>query len=94
MAVSARHGSWVGVDQAQIMGVELLAAILTWSGIGYLVDRALATAPWFLAIGALIGNFAGLYLVYWRSGRMNAADARARDAAKAAQAGQEVVGAH
>lgn len=72
------------------MGVELLAAILTWSGIGMLLDRAWGTAPWFLAIGALIGNFAGLYLVYLRSARMNAAEERARVVSAAPSDGELV----
>lgn len=68
-----RRGAWTGLDQASVMGVELMAAILTWAGIGFLIDRALGTAPWFLAIGALVGNAAGLYLIWLRSARMNAA---------------------
>lgn len=64
------------------MGVELLAATLTWAGIGWLIDRQLGTAPWFLAIGALIGNAAGIYLIWLRGSRMDAADVAraARDA--------------
>jgi ATP synthase protein I len=64
----------VGADQASIMGMELVAAILTWSGIGWLVDRWLGTAPWFLVVGGLVGNAAGLYLIWLRSGRMEQRD--------------------
>jgi len=74
-----RVGLWKGIDQAHIMGVELMAAILTWAGLGYLLDRWLGTDPWFLAIGALVGNGAGIYLIWLRSSRMAAADDRARD---------------
>ncbi|MEX0593086.1 MAG: AtpZ/AtpI family protein [Nitriliruptoraceae bacterium] len=74
-----RAGLWKGIDQAHIMGVELMAAILTWAGIGYLLDRWLGTDPWFLATGALLGNAAGIYLIWMRSSRMSAADDRARD---------------
>ncbi len=81
-----RRGIWVGLDQAHVMGVELMAAILTWAGIGSLIDRALGSGPWFLAIGALVGNFAGLYLVWMRSARMNARDERERSEALLAQA--------
>lgn len=59
------------------MGVELLAATLTWAALGWLLDRWLGTAPWFLAIGALVGNAAGIYLIWLRSGRMDAAAAAA-----------------
>ncbi len=82
---SDRRGLWTGVDQASVMGVELIAAILTWTGIGYLVDRSLGTGPWFLAVGALIGNAAGLYLVWLRSARMAAADDARRAAGNSAQ---------
>jgi ATP synthase protein I len=58
------------MDHASIMSVELLAAILTWTGLGWLADRALGTAPWFIVIGGLVGNAAGLYLIWLRSGRM------------------------
>jgi ATP synthase protein I len=65
-----RRELWQGVDHANLMSVELLASILTWTGLGWLADRALGTAPWFIVIGGLIGNAAGLYLVWLRSGRM------------------------
>lgn len=71
---AARHGLWKGIDQAHVMGVELMAAILTWSGLGYLADQWLGTGPWLLAIGALVGNAAGIYLVWIRSARMAAQD--------------------
>lgn len=86
-----RRGAWTGLDQASVMGVELMAAILTWAGVGFLLDRALGTAPWFLAIGALVGNAAGLYLIWLRSARMNAASAAA-DADALANADREATG--
>ena len=64
------RGLWLGLDQASVMGVELLAATLTWTGLGYLADRWLGTTPWLLAIGAVVGNAAGIYLVWLRSARM------------------------
>jgi len=60
------------------MGTELIAAILTWSAVGWVVDQWLGTRPWFLVSGALIGNAAGLYLVWLRSGRMEQNEARER----------------
>jgi F0F1-type ATP synthase assembly protein I len=73
------------------MGAELLTATLTWAGIGWLIDRWLDTAPWFLAIGALLGNAAGIYLVWLRGKRMDRIEtavqaARSDDAAEAADA--------
>lgn len=64
----------VGLDQSSIMAVELMAAFLTWGGIGWLVDAWLGTAPWGLLIGALVGMAAGLYLIYLRASRMEGYD--------------------
>lgn len=67
---------WVGLDEASLMGTELLAAILTWSAVGWFLDRWLGTRPWLLVAGALMGNAAGLYLVWLRSGRMEQQEAK------------------
>jgi F0F1-type ATP synthase assembly protein I len=75
-----------GVDHASIMSMELLAAILTWTGLGWLADRALGTGPWLLVAGGLIGNAAGLYLIYLRGKRMDAADAARAEEARTADA--------
>jgi F0F1-type ATP synthase assembly protein I len=74
-----RRSALRGLDQSSVMGVELLTATLTWAGIGWLVDRWLGTAPWFLAIGALLGNAAGIYLVWLRGRRMDAIEAAEAD---------------
>jgi ATP synthase protein I len=71
-STSHRRGALRGLDQSSVMGVELLAATLTWAGIGWVIDRWLGTEPWFLAIGALVGNAAGIYLVWLRGRRMDA----------------------
>ncbi len=76
------RGAWHGLDQSSVMGVELLAATLTWAGIGFLIDRWLGTDPWFLAIGALVGNAAGIYLVWLRSGRMQDAAVAERESGR------------
>lgn len=64
------RASLSGMDHASIMGMELVAAILTWAGIGWLLDRWLGTTPWLLVVGGLVGNAAGLYLIWLRSARM------------------------
>lgn len=71
-----RRAAFRGLDQSSVMGVELISATLTWAGIGWLVDRWLGTDPWFLVIGALVGNAAGIYLVWLRGRRMDEAEAR------------------
>jgi F0F1-type ATP synthase assembly protein I len=84
---SHRRGAIKGLDQSSVMGVELLAATLTWAGIGWLLDRRWGTAPWLLAIGALVGNMAGIYLIWLRGRRMDAIEeARAARLAAEAQA--------
>jgi F0F1-type ATP synthase assembly protein I len=77
-----RRAAWKGVDEASVMGVELLAAILTWAGIGWLLDSWLGTGPWLLAVGAFVGNAAGIYLIWLRSSRMDEADRRSREVAR------------
>lgn len=88
-AVVHRRSAWRGVDESNVMGVELLAATLTWAGIGWLLDRWLGTGPWLLGVGALVGNAAGLYLVWLRSGRMDRAEAARLRAARLRAAGSD-----
>lgn len=71
--------AWAGMDQASVMGAELMSAILTWSVLGWLADRWLNTGPWLLVVGALLGNAAGLYLVWLRSERMDRREREARE---------------
>lgn len=69
--------SLIGLDHASVMGVELMSAILVWAGLGYLLDRWLGTGPWFLIIGGLVGNAAGVYLIWLRSARMDEVERQA-----------------
>ena len=73
---AALKDSFSGLDHSSIMGTELMSAIVLWTGLGWLVDRWLGTSPWFLVVGGLIGNFAGLYLIWLRSGRMDEVERR------------------
>jgi F0F1-type ATP synthase assembly protein I len=66
---NGRRAIWNELDQSSVMSVELIAAILTWGGIGWLVDRWLGTLPVFFGIGTIVGFAAGLYLVWYRSGK-------------------------
>jgi ATP synthase protein I len=47
----------------------LLAGILVWGGIGFLLDRWLDIRWLFLPIGMVIGVGASIYVVYVRYGR-------------------------
>ena len=73
--MSDRRSALRGLDQSSVMGMELVSATLTWAAIGWLIDRWLGTDPWLLASGALLGNAAGLMLVWLRARRMDALEA-------------------
>lgn len=67
---SSSAGGWEAFDEAWTMVAELISAVVTWAGVGWLLDRWLDTAPWLLLIGILIGSATGFYLVLLRSNRM------------------------
>ena len=46
--------------------------MLTWGGVGYLIDRWLDLRWLFLPVGLLVGMGASVYLVYRRYGRDDA----------------------
>lgn len=66
---ASRREIWNEIDQSSVMSVELIGAILTWGGVGWLADRWLGTDPWLFGMGVLTGFAAGLYLVWYRSGK-------------------------
>ena len=74
---SGNAALWRGIDQAHIMGLELIVAVALWGGIGWWIDARLGTGAWFTVIGALIGNAAGIYLVWLRAQRLDGLDAAA-----------------
>jgi hypothetical protein len=67
----AAAGRWVGEnDRGQGWEdylAKFLAAILTWAGIGWLLDRWLGTDPWLMIAGIVLGNTLGLYLLWIHS---------------------------
>jgi F0F1-type ATP synthase assembly protein I len=66
-----RRQTWRGLEHANSVGVELVSAVLVWAGLGWLLDRWIGSDPWFLAIGAIVGNAAGIYLIWLRAERMD-----------------------
>ena len=86
-ASSGNAALWRGVDQAHIMGLELIVAVALWGGVGWWVDARLGTGAWFTVIGALIGNAAGVYLVWLRAQRLDGLDAASQAAAAARASG-------
>jgi F0F1-type ATP synthase assembly protein I len=63
------RSDWSGFGTGWAATGTLLAGILTWGGIGWLVDRLLDTGRLFLAIGLVVGAAGGIYLVYLRYGK-------------------------
>lgn len=49
------------------LAAELLTATFLWGGIGWLVDRWLGTGPVIMALGFVLGNALGIYLIWLRS---------------------------
>jgi F0F1-type ATP synthase assembly protein I len=71
------------LGQGLNLTVEFLTAILTWGGIGWLLDRWLETAPWLMVAGLVIGNACGIYLIWLHSrSEEEVEQARQRDAQK------------
>lgn len=60
---------WSGAGVAWAVTGTLLAGLLVWGGIGYLLDRLLGFDRLFLPIGLVVGAGGGIYLVYVRYGR-------------------------
>ena len=48
-------------EPAATAGYTLIGAIVVLGGLGYALDRWLATGPWFLLSGLLLGMVAGFY---------------------------------
>ncbi|MGH2676564.1 MAG: AtpZ/AtpI family protein [Actinomycetota bacterium] len=69
MARPEGGGGWSGFSTGWAATGTLLAGILTWGGVGWLVDRLVGTDRLFLAIGLVVGAAGGIYLVYLRYGR-------------------------
>lgn len=88
----AASGSWVRERDGRHGWEDLLslflAAIATWGGIGWLVDRWLDTAPWFLIAGLILGNSLGIYLLWLRSDPERAMSRPGSDTAHGTQAEQ------
>jgi F0F1-type ATP synthase assembly protein I len=64
-----RGEGWSGMGTAWSITGTLLAGILVWGGIGFLLDRWLDLRWLFLPIGMVIGVGASIYVVYVRYGR-------------------------
>jgi F0F1-type ATP synthase assembly protein I len=62
-----RRDLWRDVDSGWVMVAELVAATLTWGGVGWLLDRQFDLAPVLMSIGFVLGFATGFYLLWARS---------------------------
>jgi F0F1-type ATP synthase assembly protein I len=46
---------------AYAAALSLFITVATCLGVGYLLDRWLATSPWLLVLGIVVGSIVGLY---------------------------------
>lgn len=69
------------IDKSFAYTADLMAAILTWGGVGWLLDRALGTSPTCMVVGFLVGNLSGIYLLYLRATRAADREQAAKTAA-------------
>jgi F0F1-type ATP synthase assembly protein I len=58
---------YVDRDDGWTLAAELLTATFLWGGVGWLLDRWLGSGPVLMAIGFVLGNALGVYLLWVRS---------------------------
>lgn len=72
-----RRDGWDGMGVGWAITSTMLAGVLVWGGIGYLVDRLVGTVHLFLAIGMVLGAAGATYLVYVQHGKEDRGNDRA-----------------
>lgn len=71
---SDRQAFWHDLDGGWAMTVELLTATFVWGGLGWLLDRWLATGPWLMVAGFVLGIILGNYLIFLRADEQGKAE--------------------
>jgi ATP synthase protein I len=64
-----RGGGWQGLGTGWAITTTMIAGMLVWGLIGYVVDRLTGANRVFTGIGIIVGGALGVYLVYARYGR-------------------------
>src|SRR5688500_8769323 len=65
-----RNDAWSGLSSGWVITGEMLAALLVWGGVGYLIDWLVwGEARVFTPIGMVLGAVLGIYLLWLRYGR-------------------------
>ncbi|HVL90739.1 MAG TPA: AtpZ/AtpI family protein [Actinomycetota bacterium] len=62
-----RRRLYAGASDGMSKAIDLVTATAVWGAIGWLIDRWLGTWPIVFAIGTVIGNLTGIYILYRRS---------------------------
>lgn len=55
-----------GLESALSAVSYLVSGVLVWGGVGFGLDLLLGTGPVLAVVGAVVGNAAGVYLIYLR----------------------------
>ena len=70
MPSSASGGNgWSGMGTGWAITSTMLAGILVWGGVGFLVDTLVWSSRALTGLGIVLGAAAGGYIVYLRYGR-------------------------
>ena len=77
-ADQAKRELWLGAGPAWTMASELVTATGVWAAIGYGLDVWLGTWPILFAIGAVVGNATGIYIIYRKTTQATQRARRAR----------------
>jgi F0F1-type ATP synthase assembly protein I len=64
-----RSDGWTGVGEGWGITATMLAGILVWGGVGYLIDRLAGTPRVFTALGFVLGAAGATTIVYLRYGK-------------------------
>jgi ATP synthase protein I len=64
-----RNTAWSGVDTGWAIVAEMIGAMATLGGIGYVLDRLIGTDRVLVAVGVVLGAVLGVYLIWLRYGR-------------------------
>jgi ATP synthase protein I len=64
-----RDDAWSGLGTGWAIVSTLIAGMLAWGFVGWLLDRVFGTNHVLLAIGIVLGGACGVYIVYLRYGK-------------------------
>jgi F0F1-type ATP synthase assembly protein I len=67
-----RTNPWSGVSAGWAVTGEMLAGLIAWGGIGYVIDRLVWGEPLvFTPLGMVLGAALGIYLIWLRFGKQH-----------------------